>query len=121
MAQEVKVLLIEDEADFTATVAFWLKKEGYAVTVANRCEEALTAFERQRPDIVFLDKTMPGMGGAATLKKIKEMDAAIPVVMMSAYVGDIEKKEGDTTDIAAVFNKSDDFSRITDLIRSILK
>jgi len=123
MGKEIKVLLVDDEPDFTATVAFWMKKEGYAVTVAKSGEEALPLLRQQRPDIVFLDKTMPGAGGPATLRKIKEFDASIPVVMMSAYVGDLEKKETDvdTSGIAGIFYKGDDFSKLTQMIRSILK
>ncbi len=123
MGKEIKVLLVDDEPDFTTPVAFWLKKGGYAVTVVKSGEEALRFLQGQRPDIVFLDKKMPGEGGAATLKKIKEIDASLPVVMMSAYVGDLEKKETDVdvSGISGIFYKGDDFSTITQLIQSVLK
>ncbi len=121
MGKEIKVLLVDDEPDFTMSLEFWLKKGGYVVRVARRGDDALKAIRSSRPDVIFLDKRMPGDDGVATLAKIKEMDASIPVVMMSAYVEDIEKKEGDASGIAAIFYKGDDFSKIPLLIRSVLK
>jgi len=122
MAKDIKVLLVDDEPDFTTPVAFWMRKGGYNVIVAKSGEEALQLLRGQRPDIVFLDKTMPGMGGAAALKKIRAMNPSLPVIMMSAYVGDLEKKETDAdfSGISAIFYKGDDFAKITELIQFVL-
>ncbi len=121
MTKGTKILLVDDEPDFTTTLAFWLKKEGYAVTVARRGDEALEAIRSARPDVVFLDKAMPGDDGVATLAKIRKLDATIPVVMMSAYVGDIESRLGGAPGASEVFYKGDDFSKIPLLIHSVLK
>ena len=120
MAKAIKILLIDDEPDFTTPVAFWMKTQGHAVTVAKSCDEALPALRAQRPDVIFLDKTMPGCDGIETLAKIREIDRSVPIVMMSAYTGDIEKQGERPKDVAMIFYKGDDFSKITDILRSVL-
>jgi len=120
VGKAIKVLLIDDQPDFTTPVAFWMKTQGCVVTVATSSDEALRLLQKKRPDIIFLDKTMPGCDGVETLGKIREIDASLPVVMMSAYVDDIEKQGDRPEGIAAIFYKGDDFSKITDLLRTVL-
>ena len=56
---------------------------------ANSGEEALSAVKRDRPDIVFLDIRMRGMGGLEVLAEIKKKDKAIKVIMLTIH----EEKE----------------------------
>ncbi|MGH2709346.1 MAG: sigma-54-dependent transcriptional regulator, partial [Actinomycetota bacterium] len=57
--------------------------------VAGDAEQALGLLETLRPDVVFSDVRLPGMNGIELLRRIREYDAAIPVVIMTAY-GTIE-------------------------------
>lgn len=65
-------------------------EKNYEVSTATSGEACLKYIREQLPDLVMLDIQMPGIDGIETLKRIKEFDIRIPVVMMSAH-GTIEK------------------------------
>ncbi|MBE0616369.1 MAG: response regulator [Proteobacteria bacterium] len=57
---------------------------GYRVHSARSGEEALERYEEVLPDLVTLDVVMPGMDGIATLERLREIDPACRVIMVSA-------------------------------------
>jgi two-component system nitrogen regulation response regulator NtrX len=80
-----RVLLIDDDAGIRESMRMPLEYEGYEYSSAGSAEEGLAAVQRESPDIVFLDIKMPGMDGLEALTKIKAIDEALPVVMISAH------------------------------------
>jgi len=77
------VLVVDDEEvirDF-----FSRTLTGYKVLTASSGEEALNIIRKDRPDLVLLDIKMPGIDGNETLRKIKEIDRNIVVIMLSAF------------------------------------
>lgn len=77
------VLVVDDEEvirDF-----FIRTLTGYKVLTASSGEEALNIIRKDRPDLVLLDIKMPGIDGIETLRKIKEIDRNIVVIMLSAF------------------------------------
>ncbi|HEX5635075.1 MAG TPA: sigma-54 dependent transcriptional regulator, partial [Gemmatimonadales bacterium] len=70
-------------------VKAWLTEAGYETEVAADAETALEMLDRLRPDVVVTDVRLPGMTGIELLKKVKEFDPAISVVVMTAF-GTIE-------------------------------
>src|SRR5439155_22793750 len=55
-----RILVVDDEPDITALVAYHLAKEGYRVTTAASGRDALRAAREERPDLVVLDLMLPG-------------------------------------------------------------
>ena len=55
-----RVLVVDDEADTVSTVKMILESEGYNVITASNGEEALRKVEAELPDLIFMDKQMPG-------------------------------------------------------------
>ena len=121
MAKEITILLVDDEADFTGPMSYWLNAKGYSVRVVPDGQAAINLIKRQKPDIVFLDFNIPVMDGIATLAKIREFDKELPVVIISAYVDDLKVKEVESYGISGVFYKGDDFEKGLSLLESILK
>ena len=66
-----------------------LKTSGYEVLTARTGEEGLELFQKENPDLVLLDHWLPGMNGDEVLRRIKEEDPEIPVIVMTAQ-GSIE-------------------------------
>ena len=85
------VLVVDDEADIRDLVAGILSDEGYAVRTANDSESALAAVKSRKPALLILDIWMQGggMDGLELLDLVKELDADIPVIMISGH-GNIE-------------------------------
>jgi DNA-binding NtrC family response regulator len=83
------VLIVDDERTLARAIKAFLTESGYEAEVAGDAEQALRLVETMRPDVVFSDVRLPGMNGIDLLRKIREFDAAIPVVIMTAH-GTIE-------------------------------
>ena len=83
------VLIVDDERTLARAVKTFLSEAGYEAEVAGDAEKALELVESLRPDVVFADVRLPGMSGIELLKKIREFDPAIPVIIMTAH-GTIE-------------------------------
>ena len=58
-----RILVVDDERDITALVAYHLAKEGFRVSTAASGPEALKSVADERPDLVVLDLMLPGIGG----------------------------------------------------------
>jgi len=83
------VLIVDDERTLARAIKAFLTESGYEAEVAGDAEQALRLLETMRPDVVFSDVRLPGMNGIDLLRKIREFDPAIPVVIMTAH-GTIE-------------------------------
>lgn len=79
------VMLVDDEILTLNNLKKALEKEGYEVILAESGEKALDLLENCRPHLILLDLVLPGISGLEVLKKVKETDREIIVIMMSAY------------------------------------
>ena len=83
------VYIVDDEQAISKLLSFWVKdKWGYDVEVFNDSEAMLKKMSA-KPDLVLLDIMLPGLDGIETLKRIKQIDENLPVIMLSAQ-GSIE-------------------------------
>jgi two-component system nitrogen regulation response regulator NtrX len=80
-----RILVIDDEPAIRDTMRMILEYEGYECLTAGAGAEGLTMAERDSPDLVFLDIKMPGMDGLETLSRLRGMNDALPVVIVSAH------------------------------------
>ena len=83
------VLIVDDERTLARAVKAFFAEAGYEAEVADDGERALALVQTLRPDVVFTDVRLPGMSGIDLLRRIREFDPAIPVIIMTAY-GTIE-------------------------------
>jgi excisionase family DNA binding protein len=79
-----KTVLVVDDEDVIRDF-FSRALTGYKVLTASSGEEALSIIKKDKPDLVLLDIKMPGIDGIETLRKIKEIDSRIVVIMLSAF------------------------------------
>jgi two-component system, OmpR family, KDP operon response regulator KdpE len=87
------VLVADDDAPILRLVRTKLQSDGYGVITAMNGEEAVAAFERERPDIVVLDLMMPVMDGYEAMQQIRQ-SADVPVVILTARSAGPEKIRG---------------------------
>lgn len=81
-----RVLVVEDEADIAALIAYQLTREGFRVETVSNGPDALSAVHREIPDLVVLDRMLPGLSGDAVLARLRAEAAtrAIPVLVLTA-------------------------------------
>ncbi|NNL76331.1 MAG: response regulator [Desulfobacterales bacterium] len=84
MSQKIKVLMVDDEAQFRATTERILNRRGFQTIIAASGEEAIEKLD-DNPDVVVLDVMMSGMDGHATLHEIKNHRPELPVIILTGY------------------------------------
>jgi UDP-3-O-[3-hydroxymyristoyl] N-acetylglucosamine deacetylase len=79
------ILIVDDEPGILETLSGILTDEGYRTLTTPSGDEALTLYEAEKPDVVFLDIWLPDKDGLETLQAIKELDSNAAVIMMSGH------------------------------------
>ena len=84
------ILIVEDDNDIRALMAFHLRSRGYAIEEASDGEEAIEKLSQSIPDLVLLDLMLPRMHGLEVLARIRNGNATkrIPVIVASALTGE---------------------------------
>jgi DNA-binding response OmpR family regulator len=82
---DMKLLVVDDDINIQRLYKEELEEEGYDVIVAGTGKDALELFEKEKPDIVTLDILMPDIDGISLLRKMKEINSKIPIIMSTAY------------------------------------
>ena len=89
-----KVLLVDDELEFTAALAERLALRGMDASTATSGEEALKILETDPPHIVVSDLMMPGLGGMELLKRIQERHSGVRVILLTGMSYAFDMQEG---------------------------
>ena len=79
------LLVVDDEAGIREMLTIVFQKDGYRVTTARGCAEALAHLDGEEPDLVLTDLKMPDGSGFDVLKKVKDAHRDTPVVVITAY------------------------------------
>jgi two-component system response regulator AtoC len=83
------IFIVDDEKAISRLLSYWVKdKWKYEAEVFDNSEDALRKLHL-KPDLILLDIMLPGLDGLATLKRIKQYDENLPVIILSAQ-GSVE-------------------------------
>jgi nitrogen regulation protein NR(I) len=80
-----KLLLIDDEADVQYSFRRIFDSPEIEITTASSGEEGLRLIPKFQPDLVMMDVRMTGLSGLETLRRLRQTDAKLPVIIMTAY------------------------------------
>lgn len=108
-----KVLIVDDEKDFTDIFSRRLQVQGEKVSVAFSGKQALEILEKTSIDVVILDIRMPGMDGIATLKQIKHLHPLVEVILLTGHGSTETAVEGMKSGAFDYLMKPADFEDIT--------
>jgi two-component system response regulator HydG len=87
-SEKPRILVVDDEPSARSGLEKLLTQEGYVVTVAADGAEAAAKFLESASDVVITDLKMPKMDGIELLKKLREQDQNVPVIVCTAF-GDV--------------------------------
>ena len=93
-ATGLRVLVVDDDHRVRTVVSWQLEADGFAVTEAGDGATALTQIRRDRPDLVVLDLSLPGIGGLDVLRRVRGMEEAtarLPVIVLSGRSGETDR------------------------------
>jgi len=80
-----KILIVDDEKLIRWSLTQALGKEGYQVLAAEDGDQGLAMVGEEDPDLVILDVKLPGIDGLQVLEKIREFNAEVVVIMLTAF------------------------------------
>ena len=92
--KDIRLLLVDDEADFRNTLAKRMQKRGLKVLQANGGEECLSLLAEDPVDVVVMDVKMPGMSGIDALHHIRAMDIETEVILLTGHAATQDGVEG---------------------------
>jgi DNA-binding NtrC family response regulator len=85
MAEQVSILIVDDEQVVRNALKDWFLQEGFQVEIAGEAMEALDKMRASNFDIALLDIKMPGMDGIELQQRLKEIDSQLAIIIMTAY------------------------------------
>jgi two-component system phosphate regulon response regulator PhoB len=90
------ILVVDDEPDISALVAYHLARDSYRVRTVGDGREAIEAVERERPDLIVLDLMLPGMSGLDVLRELRSRPdfESVPVILLTARKEEDDRVEG---------------------------
>ena len=92
-----RVLIVDDDQRVRTVVAWQLEADGFAVTEAGDGAAALDQIARDRPDLVVLDLSLPGVGGLDVLRRVRAAEGTappLPVIVLSGRSGETDRIVG---------------------------
>jgi len=113
-----KILVVDDEESIRELYRADLSDEGYEVELAVDGRQALVLLESFLPNLVTLDIKLPDIDGIEVLRRIREKNATIPVVLLTAF-GEF-RQDFNTWASDAYIVKSHDTTELKDTVRRLL-
>jgi len=116
------ILLVEDEEHLAIGIRFNLEAEGFTATLVADGPSALEALRQAQPpiDLVVLDIMLPGMSGYAVCEAIREQDAGLPIVMLTARTLVEDRIRGFNAGADVYLQKPFDLEELLSVVRSLL-
>ena len=116
-----RILVVDDEQGIRGALGQLLEYEGYEVKTASNATDGIAEYERFRPHLVFMDVKMAGMDGLEALKKLRQIDPAASVVMISGHATIQTAVEATQLGAYDILEKPLDTDRILVLLRNALE
>ena len=88
-----KLLVVDDEPKIIEALVAYLENSGYDTIVAYDGNQALSLFEKMKPDLVILDLMLPKISGEEVCKAIRRT-SRVPIIMLTAKIDEAEKING---------------------------
>lgn len=121
MNQKLRILIVDDDARMTRTLADIFSITGYQPVEANSGQEALEKARSQSFDCVLTDVRMPGMDGVELHRQLHQVQPGLPVMLMTAYAADEIIRKGLSEGVVGVFDKPLDISSLLGFFASIAR
>jgi two-component system phosphate regulon response regulator PhoB len=117
------VLVVEDESDVADLLRFNLEREGYACRIAARGDEALAAVAESAPDVILLDRMIPGVSGDEVVARLKHQSgtAHIPIILVTAKVEESDQLVGFALGADDYITKPFSFKLVLARVRAVMR
>ena len=116
-----KVLIAEDYADTRSFMKFLVESYGYQALEANDGQEAVATVQKEQPDLILMDLSMPVMDGLAATRVIRGFDGmtSLPIIAVTAY-GESYYRQAIEAGCDDLINKPLDFDTLEPVLNQYL-
>jgi DNA-binding response OmpR family regulator len=90
----MKILIVDDDLELLGLISFAMRQAGYLVVEAQDGPSSLSAFEKERPDLVVLDVNLPRLDGWEVLKRIRSGGHRTPIMMLTVRASEEDQVRG---------------------------
>jgi DNA-binding response OmpR family regulator len=115
-----KILLVEDDIEFSKLTQMWLKNAGYEVISADDGMEGMRRVFSNRPNLVLLDANIPKMDGWEVCRRIRDM-SDIPVLMVTVNGQKADRLKGFVVGADDYITKPVDFHELVARVQAVLR
>jgi CheY-like chemotaxis protein len=115
------LLITDDDAAFRETLRGLFEPEGYRTLLAGDGEEALTIIRSREVHLLLLDMHMPKLTGLETLRRVKQLKAILPCILLSAHLDELLIEQARLAQAFSVLAKPVTFDRLTAIVRQALR
>lgn len=118
-----KILVVDDEQDIVDLISYNLEREGFAVAKAHDGKQALDMIEREKPALMILDLMLPGIPGMEVCRSLRARYGrdTVPVIMLTAKNGDIDKILGLETGADDYVTKPFNIRELIARVRAVMR
>ena len=117
----MKILVVDDDKRIVKTTCDILKIKGHDPIPAYTGEEGVAKVKAEKPDCVLMDIKMPGISGVEAMKRMKELDPALPIVLVTAYATEDLMEEAKQAGAYAILSKPLNFQMILSFLALLSK
>lgn len=121
MDKPLKILLVDNEAEFLEAITYWLETKQHQVQICYTGAEAVELVKKSPPDMLFLDIYMPEMDGMEVLKQIRSFNPTLPIIMLTGYPKEEKMQEAIKIGVSGFFPKSGSFEDLGRMIKAAIR
>jgi diguanylate cyclase (GGDEF)-like protein len=123
MANDYRILVVDDVKDNVTVLSDWLERKGYQVEAANNGEQALQKVQASPPDLILLDVLMPDLDGIEVARRLREAKELkrVPIILLTARRSTADKVRGLKAGADDYITKPFDFEEVDARITAMLE
>ena len=120
LAPTIQILLVDDNRNGLCARKAVMEELGHQVKAFASPEEALEAFSETPFDLLVTDYRMPRMNGAELIRKVREINASVPVILLSGMVDALGLTEANTGANIVIAKNANEVSRLLRAVRELV-
>lgn len=118
---DAKILILEDDQAFAEMLVETLEANDLVAEVSLDPTEAIDRVREGDFDILVSDYLMPKLEGTAFIRRVREFNKTIPVVMISAYMGEVEMRQAAQVGVTRILKKPFEMAELIGEVRALLQ
>jgi signal transduction histidine kinase/ActR/RegA family two-component response regulator len=118
-SRKLRLLVVDDEPSVRELLHELLESEGHVVVTASNASDALVLFRASKFDVIYTDIGMPGMSGWELARAIRELDAEVPMVVITGWGDEVGSERQKAAGVDRVVTKPFSADRIIELTEEL--